>query len=89
MDVIDNAIGRRFEMMVDDEVSFVDYRKDDGRLVLLHAEVPPALEGRGIGKTLVRGVLDEARKHGVKVVPLCGFVAAFIKRNPEYLDLVE
>jgi predicted GNAT family acetyltransferase len=51
-------------------------------------EVPEALEGQGIGSALARGALDDVRAQGLQVIPLCPFVAAFIRRHPEYLDLV-
>ena len=54
---------------------------------MLHTEVPKELEGRGIGSTLIRGVLDAARKEGLKVNPLCPFAKAYIGKHPEYADL--
>lgn len=87
-DLTDNASRNRFEMQTDGETSFVTYRRENGRLFLLHAEVPRALEGRGVGSKLVRAVLDHARSEGVSVVPVCSFVAATIRRHPEYQDLV-
>jgi predicted GNAT family acetyltransferase len=48
--------------------------------------VPTADEGRGIGASLVRAALDDARKRGFKIVPACSFVAAFVRRHPEYND---
>jgi len=87
-DLIDNTARRRFEMAVADDVAFVNYAVEAGRLMLLHAEVPQHLEGHGVGKTLVRAVLEEARRRDVKIVPVCSFVALFIRRNPEFGDLV-
>ena len=49
---------------------------------------PPAIEGHGVGSKLVRGALDAARDQGLRVVPQCPFVAAYIKRHPEYEDLL-
>jgi predicted GNAT family acetyltransferase len=54
---------------------------------MLHTEVPKELEGRGIGSALIRGVLDTARRQGLKVVPLCPFAKAYIEKHPEYADL--
>ena len=70
-------------------VAFVEYeRTGGGRIALLHTEVPEALSGRGGGSKLVRGVLDALRAEGSKVVPRCGFVAAYVERHPEYRDLL-
>jgi predicted GNAT family acetyltransferase len=55
---------------------------------MVHTEVEPEWEGRGVGSELVRGALDDVRARGLKVRPLCPFVRAFIERHSEYLDLV-
>jgi len=52
-------------------------------------EVPLALEGKGIGNELAKAALDYARSEGLRVVPRCRFIAAYIKRHPQYQDLVE
>ena len=57
-------------------------------ITLTHTEVPEELEGQGLGSTIVRGVLEIARARGLKVVPACGFVSAFIRKNPAYQDLL-
>ena len=64
------------------------YRRGDARIVFTHAEVDDALEGRGYGGRLATTALDDARRDGLEVVPLCPFVARFIDRNPEYQDLL-
>jgi len=85
----DNASARRFEMPVDGHVAFVTYRRDaNGVISLDHAEVPSALEGKGVGSRLVRATLDHVRGEGLKVVPRCSFVRAYIERHPEYADLL-
>jgi predicted GNAT family acetyltransferase len=85
--VRDDATRHRFELDADGHVAFSNYRRDGGILTVLHTEVPAALNGRGIGSALVRGVLDLARAQGLKVRPLCPFVAAYIAKHPEYADL--
>jgi predicted GNAT family acetyltransferase/glutaredoxin len=64
------------------------YRRRDGRLALIHVEVDEALEGRGLGSALVTTALDDARREGLEVVPLCPFVEWFVEQNPEYQDIV-
>ena len=87
--VRDNPAQNQFEMDTDAGLAFARYRRDGAILTVLHTEVPRAIEGRGLGSRLVRGMLDIARKRGDKVVPLCGFVRAFIARNPGYADLLK
>jgi hypothetical protein len=86
--VRDNAAEGRFELDVEGEVALASYRRTGDRLIIFHTEVPIGLRGRGIGSRLVRAVLDQARGRGLKVVPQCSFVAAFVGRHPEYKDLV-
>jgi hypothetical protein len=86
--ITDNAAANRFEMDVEGATAFVLYGRAEGVITLLHAEVPAQLEGRGVGGRLVRATLDAVRREGLKVVPRCSFVAAYIRRNPEYADLV-
>ncbi len=88
MDIRDNPERSRYEMDVEGGVAFATYRADDRTVSINHTEVPPHLRGRGIGDQLVRGVLDVVRLSGRKVVPRCGFVATYIRRHPEYHDLL-
>jgi uncharacterized protein len=55
---------------------------------LRHTEVEPSLRNRGLGALLVRGALDDVRSRDERVVATCPFVAAFVRRNPEYADLL-
>jgi predicted GNAT family acetyltransferase len=52
--------------------------------VLVHTDVEPAYEGQGLGSVLAKGALDDLRERGVRAVPLCPFVWAYIRRHPEY-----
>ena len=86
--VRDNPAASRFEMASGGAVAFVEYRRAGDRIALLHTEVPEALSGQGVGSKLVRGTLDAVRAEGLKVVPRCEFVAAYVERHPEYRDMV-
>lgn len=86
--VEDNAPAHRFELKAGESTAFIDYRREGGQTVLIHTEVPEALEGQGVGSALVRGALDRLRAEGQAVVPQCSFVARYIERHPEYGDLV-
>jgi len=85
--VRDNTERHRFELEADGQIAYSNYRLSNGVLTILHTEVPKALEGRGIGSALARGLLDIARSQGLKVQPLCPFVRAFMDRHPEYAEL--
>ena len=85
--VVDNAAEGRFELTERDMVAVADYRVQEGRMILPHVEAPPALRGTGAAGRLLEGVLDAARERGLKVVPLCPYADAYIRRNPRYADL--
>lgn len=79
----------RFELELGGELAgFITWRERDGVLDLLHTEVDERYEGRGLGGQLVRGALDDVRAQGGRIVPSCSFVAAWLKRHPDYADLV-
>lgn len=64
------------------------YRRLPGAVAFTHTVVEPEWEGRGVGGALARAALDDARAGGLRVVPHCPFIAAWIRRHPDYADLV-
>ena len=79
----------RFEATVDGHTAILTYRETEGRVALIHTEVPLELRGRGIADALARTALDDARRRGLRVRPFCPFVQTFITRHPEYADLAD
>lgn len=90
-EVRDVAERRRYEVTADGELAgFAEYRDMDGARVFTHTEVFDEFEGKGIGSALVRALLDDQRAAGRKIVPLCPFVARYVREHPdEYGDLVD
>lgn len=87
--VRDRPDAARYEITADGATAgFLTYRLSDATITLLHAEVDPARERRGIGSQLVAGALDDARARGLTVRPVCPFVVAYLERHPEYRDLL-
>ncbi len=86
--VTDNPAEHRFELKAGDHVAVASYRLAPGVITFTHAEVPAAVSGQGIGSRLARGALEQARARGLRVVPQCPFIAAFIAKNAEFADLV-
>jgi predicted GNAT family acetyltransferase len=82
-EVVDNAGRSRFELHADGRLAELVYRLRGGRLVLVHTEVPPELEGQGIGGKLVTAAIDRAVRDGLTVVPSCPFAHGWLERHPE------
>lgn len=88
-DVIqDNPKRQRFELHKGPYTVFADYRREGEILVLPHVEAPLALRGTGAAGELMRGVMEIARREGLKVIPTCGYAASWIRRHQEYTDLL-
>jgi len=87
--VVDRREEERFELPREGHLAFLTYSRGQGKLYLLHTEVPPELEGRGLGGRLVRAALESARAAGERVVPFCPFAQAWLLRHPEYQDLLD
>jgi predicted GNAT family acetyltransferase len=86
----DNPERHRFEAdLGDGSLAIAQYRLEDGKIVFTHTEVPSAHEGKGIGSALIRFALASARERGLRVVPICPFFAAYIKRHEEVQDLLD
>lgn len=87
--IVDNPAERRFEVVVDGLLGRLDYQRRNDVLVLEHVFVPEPLEGRGVAAALTRTALDAARSQGLRVVPHCSYVVAWLRRHPEYADLID
>ena len=87
-EIRDNKAESRFEMDADGELAVAYYKREPGVITFTHTETPFRLQGQGIASRLIRGALDAARAEGLKVVPRCSFVSAFMARHPEFNDLL-
>ncbi len=83
-----NESAHRWEASLGEYVAFTNYRRNEDTIHYLKTRVPPQLEGQGVASRLVKAALDDARAQHLTVVPVCRFVAAYIRRHPEYRDLV-
>lgn len=89
IEILDNPGEARYEAWLDGEpAGLIAYFDEDGWLVFDHTEVFEAFEGRGVGSRLAKAALDDVRARGLYVNPQCPFVTGYIKRHPEYRDLV-
>lgn len=86
----DNTDASRYELTLDGvPLGFAYYRTKPGRIVFTHTEVLPEAEGKGVGSTLIRSALEDVRRRELRAVPLCPFVASFLRRHPEDEDVVD
>ena len=89
IEITNNTQQQQFEVHSEDEVAILVYRfyKDD--IALMHTEVPEKIEGKGIASALAKQALDWAKTQQKKVLVYCPFVDSYIKRHPEYNELVD
>lgn len=87
--ITDAEVGHRYEARVDGELAgFVDYVMKRDRIALVHTQVAPAYQGKGIGQRLAAFALDDARRRGLRVIASCPYVRAYVERHPETHDIV-
>lgn len=89
--VTNNTVASRFEIHVDGSLAgFAEYDlRDEGRTVAVtHTEIDDAYAGQGLAKKLATATLDTVRSEERALLPYCPFFTTFVKKNPEYLDLV-
>lgn len=84
-----NEAENRFETQVEGHLAEAQYRREGDRIIFTHTLVPDALSGRGIAGQLAQSALTTARDQGLTVVPLCPYIAGYIKRHPEFRPLVD
>src|SRR5678815_1448148 len=82
-DVRDVPERQRFELAVEGQTSFLQYKREGRRIVMVHTEVPPALRGRGLSSILIQGALDAARREGLTVIAVCPTVREYLTKHPQ------
>ena len=81
-----NEARSRYELDTGHGMAVAVYSVRGDTAVFTHTEVPPQDEGKGLASQLVRAALEDTRRRGLKIVPACSFVVAFVRRHPEYDD---
>ncbi len=88
--IADNHGRRRYLVRLADRVvAYSEYELEPGRIAFTHTVVKPEFEGRGVGSRLAKFALDDARSRGLRIVPVCPFIRAYLKRHAEFADIVE
>ena len=87
--VTDDPEQSRYELRVAGELAgFLTYKRRGEQISLIHTEVEPHFQGKGLATHLARFSLNDARKRGLAVLPFCPYVNSWIKKHPDYADLV-
>jgi predicted GNAT family acetyltransferase len=84
LQVSHNPTERRFEAWINGHLSKLDYIQDGRNFVITHVGVYPELRGQGIAGKITQVSLEYAREHDLRVIPMCGYAAAYIRKHPEY-----
>ena len=87
--VINNEKNLRFEIHEGEKVAYLEYRYYKNDIALMHTFVPEPLNGKGIASALAHSALEWARAHKKRVMVYCPFVAAYLKKHPEYNDIID
>ena len=87
LEVVHNPSENRFETWVEGYLSKLDYIQDGKNFVITHVGVHPELRGQGLAGRIVEAGLDYARQNGLRVIPMCSYAAAYIRRNPRHAEL--
>lgn len=87
IEVIHNLEKKRFETTIDGKLSKLDYLQNGNNFVITHVGVHPDLRGQGVAGKIVETGIEYARENSFRVVPMCSYAAAYIRRHPEYAEL--
>lgn len=86
--LINNEAIHNFELIIDGKRSFIDYKQKGDKIYLIHTEVPEEMEGMGVAAAIVEKAFNYIESNHLKLVPLCVYVLAFLKRHPEWNRLL-
>jgi uncharacterized protein len=87
--VTHNEAENRFEAWIDGQLAKLDYMMDGNTIVMTHVGVHPDQRGKGVAGKVTQVALEYAKEKSLRVIPMCGYVAAYIRRNPQYADLTK
>ena len=89
LEVTHNPANHTFEVWIDGQLSKLDYIQDAKNFVITHVGVYPEHRGQGVAGKIVEAALGYAKEKSLRVVPMCSYAAAYIRRNPKYMELTE
>lgn len=87
LEVTHNEADHRFEVWIEGLLSKLDYIQDGKNFVIAHVGVHPELRNQGLAAKIVQTALEYAKQNSLRVIPMCSYAAAYIRRNPQYAEL--
>ncbi len=87
--ITNNEKEQQFQVRVDGELAYLEYRFYKGDIALMHTEVPDQLGGKGIASALAEYAFKYARDHNMPVMVYCPFVGGYLKKHPEHIELLD
>jgi predicted GNAT family acetyltransferase len=87
--IIDNPDKGRYELMIDGQIVFANYRIDSDTLFINYVESPEALRGSGAAGKLMEGIMQIAEQQKLQIVPICGYAGSWIRCHPQYQNLLK
>jgi predicted GNAT family acetyltransferase len=87
LEITHNPAENRFETRVDDQLAKLDYSEGGDTIMMMHVGVPYEFRGHGVAGKITQAALEYARSKSLRVIPMCSYVAAYIRRNPQYAGL--
>jgi predicted GNAT family acetyltransferase len=87
LEVIHSPAEKRFETWIEGQLSKLDYMEDDGTIIMTHVGVYPEHRGQGVAGKLTQVALEYAKEKSLRVIPMCPYIASYIRRNPQYIEL--
>jgi hypothetical protein len=89
LEITHNPAEKRFEVFISGELSKLDYIEDGNTIVMTHVGVHPEYRGSGVAGKITQVALEYAKEKHLRVIPMCSYVAAYIRRNPHYIELTK
>lgn len=86
--ITDNVQQSRFELVESGETAYADYKRDGDVLTIKYVFAPEVLRGTGAAGRLMAEIADHARHENLKIIPLCGYAASWLRRHPEFSYLI-
>ena len=87
--VVHNPEQNRFEVELEGQIAKLDYMEDGDTIVMMHVGVPYEFRGHGVAGVITKAGLEYAKSKSLRVIPMCSYVAAYIRRNPQYAELTK